>query len=73
MQTRLQSLLETLLDIFAGFVISALFLKFVVDPLVLDCDITLAQSFSSGVLFTILAIVRRYISRRLGNRYLTKR
>lgn len=66
-QSKLESLLETLVNIFFGFWISFVYWKYFILPMIhagtIDIDNTL---YITGA-FTVLAIVRQYIFRRFFN------
>lgn len=63
MQTKLQSLKETLTDIAIGYVINFT-ANFVILPLAGFAVPTLGQGFAVSVMFTVLALARRYVTRR---------
>ena len=72
MQTRVESLVESLLNIASGFILSLLIWTFVVVPLY-NLDVNMFQNLTITSIFTISAIVGSYLWRRYFNlRYLRK-
>jgi len=64
-QTRLQSLVEALLNVLIGYVIN-----FVANLLILPLfgfNVTLTQNLAIGAIFTAISIVRSYLIRRYFN------
>lgn len=68
MQTPLESLIESLLNIGSGFVISMLMWTFVVAPL-FGISSTTSQNFAITGIFTVTSVIRSYAWRRIGNYY----
>lgn len=68
MQSPLESLIESLLNIGSGFVISMAMWTFVVVPL-FAIPITAGQSFWITAIFTVTSVIRSYAWRRIGNYY----
>lgn len=66
-QTRLQSLLEQLLNVGSGFLLSLVFWTFVVVP-VWKLPVNTAENLQITAAFTVLSVVRGYVWRRLFNR-----
>jgi len=63
MQTRTESLIETLLNIGSGFVIAYSLMQFVVTPL-FELHTQASDNFTITVLFTAVSITRSYLWRR---------
>ena len=68
MQTKLQSLIESLLNTASGFIISLLLYHYVVTPM--DLPDTWNSSILVTLMFTVVSIVRSYFWRRLFNWFL---
>lgn len=66
MQTRLESLLEQLLNIGSGFIIASMLWEFVVKP-VWGFGTSFGQNLQITSLFTVVSIARGYVWRRLWN------
>lgn len=66
-QTKLESLLETLTNIFFAFWISFAYWKYVIIPMITSGTIQLDDTLYITTAFTILAIVRQYFFRRFFN------
>jgi hypothetical protein len=67
-QSKLSSLIEQLLNVGSGFVVSLLFWTYVVVP-VWNLEVNTTENLQITACFTILSIVRGYVWRRLFNRY----
>jgi membrane protein implicated in regulation of membrane protease activity len=65
-QSKLESLVEAIINTFIGFVI-AFISQLLFFPIV-GIDVTLGQNFILTVLFTLVSIVRTYIIRRYFNK-----
>lgn len=70
MQSRLDSLIEVLISVVIGFVIS-LAANAVILPMV-GLSASLAQNATIGLLMTIISVARGYIIRRWAQQYLTE-
>ncbi len=66
MQSKRMSLIETVLNVSSGFVISLLLWQFVVCP-VWEIERSFRQGIEVTMLFTVASIVRGYLWRRLFN------
>lgn len=70
MQSRLESFLEALINVFIGF-----WINFVGNLLILPAvgftTLTIHDNFIIGFWFTIISVARTYIIRRWAQRYLT--
>lgn len=62
-QTKLESIIETTLNIISGFVISMLVWSFIVVP-IYGFENNTGQAFSITVIFTITSFIRGYYWRR---------
>ena len=71
-QTRLESLIESALNISTGFVVSLVFWTLVVVP-VWKLPVTMAQNMEITLCFTALAVVRSYLWRRFFNNGIHRR
>jgi hypothetical protein len=67
MQSRTRSLVEQLLNIGSGFLVSLCVWEFIVKP-VWEIDTSFAENLTITCLFTVVSIVRSYAWRRLFNR-----
>jgi membrane protein implicated in regulation of membrane protease activity len=65
-QTKLESLLESILNIGSGFIISLLVWAFIVVP-VWNLPVNMTQNFIITGLFTVISVIRSYIWRRFFN------
>ena len=65
MQTKRQSLIETLTSVFVGWLIGVI-LNMLVLPL-FDYKITVVDSLLVSLIFTIVSIIRSYVIRRFFN------
>ena len=66
MQSRIDSLMETLTNVAVGFMV-AMAGNAVILPLVFGIEVSAAANFVTAALFTIISIVRQYTLRRLFN------
>lgn len=71
-QSRLESLIETNLNIASGFIVSLLLWTYVVGPL-FGIDKTFVQNLGIVAIFTVSAIIRSYLWRRYFNKRLHRR
>lgn len=67
MQSRLESFIESWVNIFIGFTLNY-FGNLVILPL-FGLNVTPGKAFGIGVLFTIISLVRSYYIRRVFNKY----
>lgn len=67
MQSRTHSLIEVLINIGTGFIISALLQQFVVAP-IWNLQTSVAGNIQITIFFTIISVVRSYVFRRLANK-----
>ena len=65
MQTKKQSLIETLTSVFVGWLIGVI-LNLTVLPL-FDYNITIVDSLLVSLIFTVISVVRGYLIRRVFN------
>ena len=65
MQSKKQSLIETLTSVFVGWLIGVI-LNLTVLPL-FDYDITVVDSLLVSLIFTVISVVRGYLIRRFFN------
>ena len=65
MQTKRQSLIETLTSVFVGWLIGVI-LNLIVLPL-FDYNITVVDSLLVSLIFTVISVVRGYLIRRFFN------
>lgn len=66
-QTRLESFIESSINIASGFVVSLLFWTYVVVP-VWHLPVMLHQNLQITGCFTVLSVIRSYLWRRIFNR-----
>lgn len=66
MQSRLESLVETCINIASGFVVSLVFWTLVIVP-VYHLPVSYAQNLEITLLFTVLSVARSYLWRRFFN------
>lgn len=69
MQTKLQSLIESFINILIGY-ITAICSQFLIFPL-FDIYIGLQDNLLIGLYFTIISLIRSYIIRRYFNKIVT--
>lgn len=67
MQSRTRSLVEQLLNIGSGFLVSLCVWEFIVKP-VWEIDTSFSENLTITCLFTVVSIARSYAWRRLFNR-----
>lgn len=65
MQTKKQSLIETLTSVFAGWLIGVI-LNLTILPL-FDYNITVVDSLWVSLIFTVVSVIRSYVVRRIFN------
>ena len=65
-QTKLASLIEQILNVSSGFIISLIFWVLIIVPL-WDLEVTMLDNVSITVCFTVISVVRGYFWRRLFN------
>ena len=65
MQTKRQSLIETLTSVFVGWLIGVI-LNMLVLPL-FDYDVSLTDGVLISIIFTAVSVVRSYVVRRIFN------
>ena len=65
MQTKRQSLIETLTSVFVGWIIGVI-LNLTILPL-FDYNITVVDSLWVSLIFTVISVVRGYLIRRFFN------
>ena len=65
MQTKKQSLIETLTSVFVGWLIGVI-LNLTILPL-FDYDITVVDSLWVSLIFTVVSVIRGYVIRRAFN------
>ena len=65
MQTKKQSLIETLTSVFVGWLIGVI-LNMLVLPL-FDYNITVVDSLFVSLIFTVVSVIRGYVIRRFFN------
>ena len=70
MQTRRQSLIESLTNILIGY-LTALLSQILIFPL-FDIYVTFQDNLLIGLYFTIISLIRSYLVRRYFNKKLTK-
>lgn len=70
-QTKLESFIESCLNVGSGFFVALLVWRFVVVPY-LGLEVSWHQNLSVTTLFTVVSVVRGYIWRRFFNRGLHK-
>ena len=67
-QSKLSSLIESLLNVGSGFVVSSLLWSFVIVP-VYEIEVTVTQNLEITAIFTVISVIRGYIWRRVFNRF----
>lgn len=65
-QTKLESLLESLVNTASGFVVSLLVWSWIVVP-VWKIPVSMGQNLAITALFTVVSVIRSYIWRRFFN------
>ena len=71
-QSKLESLLENVLNVISGLILSI----FVVQPVVFwyyDIHLEASENIMIAVIFTVVSIIRGYVWRRIFNKKLLKR
>jgi len=63
-QTKLESKIETAVNIFSGFIISYAMWKFVVNPIIEFGWLTIHDAFAITMIFTVTSVLRSYYWRR---------
>ena len=71
-QSKIESAIETTLNIGSGFVISLLMWVYVVAPL-WGLEVTYLDNFAITSLFTVTSVIRSYVWRRYFNQRLHRR
>lgn len=71
-QSRVESFIESSLNIGSGFVISLLLWMYVVAPL-FDVDVTFTDNLAITGMFTVTSVIRSYVWRRLFNKRLHRK
>ena len=70
MQTKLQSLIESVTNILIGYIIAVLS-QMAIFPL-FDINVPLSDNLLIGAYFTLISLVRSYVIRRYFNRKVVK-
>ena len=70
MQTKYQSLIESLINILIGY-LTALLSQVLIFPL-FDIDVSFQDNLLIGLYFTIISLLRSYLVRRYFNKRITK-
>lgn len=73
MQTKLGSLIEQILNIGSGFIISYFIWDLVLKPAIVAGQMSVHDTFGITFIFTVVSVVRGYLWRRLFNYFITKR
>lgn len=68
MQTKKMSIIESILNVSTGFIISTITWLYIIGPM-FNINSDLKQSLSITFLFTIISIIRGYVWRRLFNSF----
>lgn len=68
MQSRLSSLIEQILNVGSGFLISLIVWMYVIVP-IWDFEVTLTENLAITIIFTVVSVIRGYAWRRIFNRY----
>jgi len=71
-QSKLESFIESFLNIISGFIIALLVWMYIV-PILFNVKSNLSQGFGITLLFTFMSIIRSYIWRRYFNNVTRKR
>lgn len=71
-QTKLESLLESLVNTASGFVVSLLVWSWIVVP-VWKIPVSMGQNLAITALFTVVSVIRSYIWRRFFNAAIHRR
>ncbi len=68
MQSKTHSLIEVLLNIGSGFVISVLLQQYLITP-IYHLPTSGSQNITITIIFTVVSVARSYFFRRLANYY----
>lgn len=71
MQSKTHSLIEQLVNVGSGFLISMFVWAFIVVP-IWDLDTTFVDNLGIVIVFTVISVVRGYVWRRVFNWYTIK-
>jgi membrane protein implicated in regulation of membrane protease activity len=71
-QTRVESLIESSVNIASGFIISLIVWSYIVVP-IWDIPVSMSENLQITALFTIVSIIRSYVWRRFFNAALHRR
>jgi hypothetical protein len=71
MQSRLSSLIEQILNVGSGFLISLIVWMYVIVP-IWDFEVTLTENLAITIIFTVVSVIRGYAWRRIFNRIHSK-
>lgn len=71
MQTRLESIIESVVNILIGLWVSML-ANWLILPMVFGITVSLEQNLTLGVFYTVISLVRSYCVRRYFNRNIGK-
>lgn len=71
MQSKTASLIEQILNVGSGFIISLIVWVYVIVP-IWNFDVTMIENLAITIIFTIVSVVRGYAWRRLFNYYTVK-
>jgi hypothetical protein len=66
MQTKIQSLIESFVNVIIGYLV-AIAAQIIVFP-IYDIDVSLNQNIQIGLIFTAVSVARSYFLRRLFNK-----
>ena len=66
-QTKLESLLESFVNVGSGFIIAFLVWGFIVRPLIYAGYLTIDHTLAITIIFTVISVVRGFIWRRFFN------
>lgn len=72
MQTRLNSLIEQILNVGSGFIIALLVWIFIITPL-FGITVTMVDNLTITAIFTVVSIIRGFLWRRLFNHFTVKK
>lgn len=72
-QSRLDSFLESLVDVGIGFGVSMLLMQFVINPIFPNVNVGPAENFGVTLVFTVSSILRKYGVRRVANWWALKK
>lgn len=71
MQSKTASLIEQILNVGSGFIISLIVWVYVIVP-IWNFDVTMTENLTITFMFTIVSVIRGYAWRRLFNYYTVK-